>query len=68
MESNAKYETIQSNDIPEKIHNSVLSDEIIEVKIDKKTKLKLKKILYYDRQHKRTFEFISILLEFRTIQ
>ncbi len=57
LKSNAKYETIQSSEIPEKIHNEVLSDEIIEVEIDKKTKLKLRKILYYDRQHKRTFEF-----------
>jgi hypothetical protein len=65
LKSNAKFETIQSNDIPEKIHNGVLSDEIIEVEVDKKTKLKLRKILYYDRQHKRTFEFISNLFEFR---
>ncbi len=65
LKSNAKYETIQSNEIPEKIHNGVLSDEIIEVEVDKKKKLKLRKILYYDRQHKRTFEFISNLFEFR---
>jgi IS4 transposase len=30
-----------------------------------KTKLKLRKITYYDREHKRTFEFISNLFEFR---
>ena len=65
LKSNAKYEIIQSNDIPDMIHNGVLSDEIIEVEVDKKTKLKLRKILYYDRQHKRTFEFISNLFEFR---
>lgn len=65
LKSNARYEIIQSNDIPEKIHNGVLSDEIIEVQVNKKTKLKLRKILYYDRQHKRTFEFISNLFEFR---
>ncbi len=65
LKSNAKYETIQSNDTPEKIHTVVLSDEIIEVEVDKKKKLKLKKILYYDRQHKRTFEFIINLFEFR---
>jgi IS4 transposase len=46
----------------------VLSDEIIQVEVDKgsmKTKLKLRKITYYDREHKRTFEFISNLFEFR---
>jgi IS4 transposase len=45
-----------------------LSDEIIQVEVDKgsmKTKLKLRKITYYDREHKRTFEFISNLFEFR---
>lgn len=30
-----------------------------------KTKLKLRKIKYYDREHRRTFEFISNLFEFR---
>jgi hypothetical protein len=52
----------------ETIHSGVLSDEIIQVEVDKgsmKTKLKLRKITYYDREHKRTFEFISNLFEFR---
>jgi IS4 transposase len=30
-----------------------------------KTKLKLRKKITYDREHKRTFEFISNLFEFR---
>jgi IS4 transposase len=56
------------NRIPENIHSCVLSDEIIEVKVNKgktKTKLELRKIKYYDREHKRSFEFISNLFEFR---
>jgi hypothetical protein len=68
IKENAKYEVTQKNTIPEKIHSGVLSDEIIEVVIDKestKGKLKLRKIKYYDREHKRTFEFISNLFEFR---
>lgn len=70
IKSSAKYEVTQKNIIPENIHSGVLSDEIIEVevhnKINKtKTKLKLRKIEYYDREHKRTFEFISNLFEFR---
>ena len=65
IKSNAKYDITQTNHIPEQIHSGVLSDEIIEVEVDKKTKLKLRKILYYDRQHKRNFEFISNLYEFR---
>lgn len=65
---NAKYQVTQKNDIPETIHSGVLSDEIIEVTLDKRTaknKLKLRKIKYYDREHKKTFEFISNLFEFR---
>jgi hypothetical protein len=43
-----------------------LSDEIIEVDVDKGLKqIKTKKIKYYDRENQRTFEFISNLFEFR---
>ena len=68
IKENAKFELTQTNDIPENIHSGVLSDEIIEVEVNKegvKTTLKLRKIKYYDREHKRSFEFISNLFEFR---
>lgn len=68
IKDNAKYEVTQKNDIPENIHSGVLSDEIIEVEVNNesgKTKLKLRKIKYYDREHKRIFDFISNLFEFR---
>lgn len=68
IKDNAKYEVTQKNVIPENIHSGVLSDEIIEVEVNKgstKTKLNLRKIKYYDREHKRSFEFISNLFEFR---
>lgn len=68
IKENAKFEVTQTNDIPENIHSGVLSDEIIEVEVNKegvKTTLKLRKIKYYDREHKRSFEFISNLFEFR---
>lgn len=68
IKDNAKYEVTQKNLIPENIHSGVLSDEIIEVDVKKgsrETKLKLRKIKYYDREHKRSFEFISNLFEFR---
>lgn len=51
-----------------KKYSFVLSDEIIELEVNKgstKTKLKLRKIKYYDSEHKRSFEFISNLFEFR---
>jgi hypothetical protein len=69
IKDNAKYEVTQINLIPEHIHSSVLSDEIIEVEITNgtvKTKLKLRKIKYYDREHKRSFEFLSNLFDFRS--
>jgi len=68
LKSNVKYKVKQKNGIPETIHSGVLSDQIIEVEVDKasiKTKLKLRKITYHDREHKRSFEFISNLFEFR---
>ena len=68
IKENAKFETTQVNFIPESIHNGVLSDEIIEVEVDKegiKNKLRLRKVKYYDRDSKRIFEYISNLFEFR---
>ena len=68
IKDNAKYEVTLKNVIPENIHSGVLTDEIIEVEVDKegtKTKLKLRKIKYYDRENKRIFEFISNLFDFR---
>ena len=68
IKDNANYEVTQKNLIPKNIHSGVLSDEIIEVEVNKgngKTKLKLRKIKYYDREHKKSFEFISNLFEFR---
>jgi hypothetical protein len=68
IKDNAKHEVIKKNNIPGNIHSGILSDEIIEVEVNKggeKTKLKLRKIKYYDREHKRSFEFISNLFEFR---
>jgi len=68
IKDNAKYKITQQCNIPQSIHSGILSDEIIEVELNKeaaKTKLRLRKIKYYDREHKRTFEFISNLFEFR---
>jgi IS4 transposase len=43
-----------------------LSDEIIEVEINGTVKTKLKLRKYYDREHKRSFEFLSNLFDFRS--
>lgn len=68
IKDNADYEVIGVNEIPERIHSGVLSDEIIEVNIkgDKTvSKLKLRKVKYYDREGKREFEFITNLFDLR---
>lgn len=68
LKDNAKYETIEQRVISEEIHSGILSDEIIEVDVKEGkaiTKLKLRKIKFYDRENKRAFEFISNLFDFR---
>lgn len=68
LKNNAKYEVTEQRVILEEIHNGVLSDQIIEVDVKEAkgvSKLKVRKIEFYDRENKRTFEFISNLFEFR---
>ena len=68
IKDNALYEEIEILDIPERIHSGVLSDKIIEVEIKEgkeKTKLKLRKVTFYDRENKREFEFLTNLFELR---
>jgi hypothetical protein len=68
IKENANYKVMKKNAIAEQIHCGVLLDEIIEIEVDKegkKTKLELRKIKYYDREHKKTYEFISNLFVFR---
>jgi hypothetical protein len=68
IKDNAVYETIQTNDIEEHIHSGVLEDQIIEVSVKEnsnESKLKLRKIRFYDRVLKREFEFITNLFKMR---
>jgi hypothetical protein len=68
IKDNAVYESICQNEIEEYIHSGVLEDEIIEVKVNDgvvKSKLKLRKIRFYDRELKREFEFSTNLFEMR---
>jgi hypothetical protein len=62
-----KVQVTQKNLILETIHSGVLSDEIIQVEVDKgsmKTKLKLRKITYYDRGTKEPSSLLAIYLNF----
>jgi hypothetical protein len=68
IKDNAAYETIQTNDIEEHIHSGVLEDQMIEVLVKEggtESKLKLRKVRYYDRELKREFEFITNLFDMR---
>ena len=68
LKDNAKYETTEQRVIPEEIHSGILSDEIIEVDVKEGkviSKLKVRKIKFYDRENKRAFEFISNLFDVR---
>jgi len=68
IKDNAVYESVCQNEIEEHIHSGVLEDEIIEVTVSDgatKSKLKLRKIRFYDRVLKREFEFLTNLFEMR---
>ena len=67
IKDNAVYETIEINEIDDFIHSGVLEDEIIEVTIKdiKESKLKLRKIRFYDRVLRHEFEFLTNLFDMR---
>jgi len=68
IKDNAVYEPIYENEIDECIHSGVLQDEIIELIVKEGTttsKLKLRKIRFYDRVLKREFEFLTNLYDMR---
>jgi len=68
IKDNAVYDTVFQNEIEEHIHSGVLEDEIIELTVkdgDSTSKLKLRKIRFYDRELKREFEFLTNLFEMR---
>jgi len=68
IKDNAVYETLENNKIEDYIHSGVEQDEIIEVIVKEdgiESKLKLRKICFYDRNLKRRFEFLTNLFEMR---
>lgn len=68
IKDNALDKEIENLEIPERVHNGVLSDKIIEVEVKKEkeiTRLKLRKVTFYDRENKREFEFLTNLFELR---
>jgi len=68
IKDNAVYDKICENEIEESIHSGVMEDQIIELIVKdgaKDSKLKLRKIRFYDRVLKREFEFLTNLFEMR---
>ena len=68
IKDNASYISIEKLDIGERIHNGVLADEIIEIDVKKGkeiSKLRLRKVTFYDRVNKREFEFLTNLFDLR---
>ncbi|MBM3437457.1 MAG: IS4 family transposase [Bacteroidetes bacterium] len=64
----AVYDIIEQQKIEDHIHSGVLEDTIIEITVKEEhrlSKLKLRKIKFYDRNLKRTFEFLTNLFEMR---
>lgn len=68
IKDNAVYGVEESQFIGQHIHSGVLEDQIITLDVkdkDKVSKLRLRKISFYDRVLKRKFEFLTNLFEMR---
>lgn len=68
IKDNANYDIVTVKEVSEEIHSGVLSDEIIEIEVKEgkvTSKLKVRKVKFYDRENKREFEFITNLFELR---
>jgi len=69
LKDNAVYKVEEELYLDECIHSGVLSDEIIELEVNEdnntKSKLKLRKVTFYDRVLKRKFEFLTNLFDMR---
>lgn len=68
IKDNAVYEITEKLEIEDHIHSGVLDDSIIEVSVKENSgnsTLKLRKVVFYDRNLKRKFEFLTNLFELR---
>ncbi len=68
IKDNAVYQNLEEQVIEDHIHSGVLKDEIIEIEVKEDnaiTKMKLRKVTFYDRENKREFEFLTNLFELR---
>ena len=68
IKDNAVFDCVKENDIVSEVHSGVREDIIIELTIKDKEgsrKLRLRKVMFYDRVLKREFEFLTNLFDMR---
>jgi hypothetical protein len=68
IRENAVYKLEEKLCIDEAVHSGVLSDQIIEIQVNEAkqtSKLRLRKVTFYDRTLKRKFEFLTNLFDMR---
>lgn len=72
QKQNAKYTSLSEFDLTDKVPDSILKDEIIELtykdKNNKQCALVLRRIAYWDGKGKRVFEYLTNNLELEAIQ
>ena len=65
LKTNASYESLTENDIPDYLDDGVLKDENIQVDVKENGKFlkttQLRRIAYWDEENNRCFEFITNL-------
>lgn len=68
IKDNAVFETVEKQVIEDHIHSGVLEDMIIELTVregESISKLRLRKVRFYDREFKREYEFLTNLFDMR---
>ncbi len=68
LKENTVYKSVEEKDIPNNSHPGILKDEIIEKEIENKQDgqkeiIRLRRVAYWDDEHKKCYEFITNLLE-----
>jgi hypothetical protein len=66
IKDNAVYNIVKENKLEEYIHSGVQEDVVIELTVKQdNSKLRLRKVRFYDQKLRREFEFLTNLFDFR---
>jgi IS4 transposase len=67
LKENASFTAVSESDIPNETDTGVLKDEVIQLQVKEKNvvikTITLRRIAYWDNQHKRCFEFLTNLFD-----